>query len=183
MPNIIQERTQSRETTSGSKYQENDYLTAARTGYFNQSSKVGEINLFTEGGVSIPKEAILSIPNLDPTLVKAITIQESNAGTTGVSDVMQSNVKGDWSDVKSNYGIKKGESTSVSNSLYAGIRILASKGFKGGVTYDKKTGKSTFTFKGWESAVKAYNGGGTKDYDKNVRTMINNSKKPTKNDY
>ena len=47
---------------------------------------------------------------------------------------------------------------SASNSVFYGIRILAAKGFKGGIDYDKKTGVRTFDFKGWENAVLYYNG-------------------------
>jgi len=36
---------------------------------------------------------------------------------------------------------------------------LASKGFKGGITAD-----GSFTFQGWMSATRAYNGGGNKNY-------------------
>jgi hypothetical protein len=183
MPNIIQERTQSGEDTTGAAYQENDYLIAARTGYFNQAKNSGQLDLFTEGGNAIPQDAISNIPDLDPTLVKAITVQESHAGTTGITDVMQSNVKGDWSAMKSEYSLTKGETPSVTNSLYAGIRILATKGFKGGITYDKKTGTSTYTFQTWDSATKNYNGGGTANYQENVSTMVKDSKKPTPSNY
>jgi len=183
MPNIIQTRTASGENVSGASYQENDYLIAARTGYFNQGKENGTLKLYTEGGNAIPQEAIKNMPDLDPTLVKAIAIQESHSGVTGVTDIMQSNVKGDWADFKSNYSLKKGEGASATNSLFAGIRILATKGFKGGVTYDRQTGQSTFTFQGWESATKAYNGGGVKNYQQNVQTMVNESIKPTPLDY
>lgn len=183
MPNIIQERTQSGEVTTGSEYQENDYLIAARTGYFNQAKNTGQLELFTEGGNAIPQDAVNQIPDLDPTLVKAMTIQESHGGTTGISDVMQTNVAGDWSAMKSKYSLTKGETPSVTNSLFAGIRILATKGFKGGITYDKKTGKSTYSFQSWDSATKNYNGGGTANYQENVSTMVDESKKPTASDY
>ncbi|MCD0479264.1 RHS repeat-associated core domain-containing protein [Chryseobacterium sp. LC2016-29] len=184
MPNIIQNK--GGENVSGAAYQENDYQIAARTGYFNQSKNSGQLNLVTEGGNPIPQDAIKGISDLDPTLVKAITVQESNAGTTGVTDIMQANVPGDWGkgEMKSAYSLQKGEATSVTNSLFAGTRILATKGFKGGVTYDSKTGKSTFTFKGWFNAAGAYNSpSGTAGYQQSVQTMYQNSKKPTPDNY
>lgn len=51
--------------------------------------------------------------------------------------------------MKSAYGLKKNEKLSVTNSLYYGIRILATKGYRGGVRYDNKTGKITYEFRGW----------------------------------
>ncbi|KFF11062.1 hypothetical protein IW15_18065 [Chryseobacterium soli] len=184
MPNIIQSK--GGENVSGSEYQANDYQIAARTGYFNQAKNSGALDLVTEGGNPIPKEALKGIPDLDPTLVKAMTVQESNAGTTGTTDIMQTNVKADWQggEMKSKYGLKFGEGASVTNSLFAGTRILGTKGFKDGITYDSKTGKSTFTFKGWLNAVGAYNStAGTPGYKQGVQTMQQNSKKPTPNDY
>ena len=183
MPNIIQTRSASGENVSGSVYQENDYLIAARTGYFNQSKNNGTLNLYTEGGNQIPQDVVKSMPDLDPTLVKAITIQESHAGTTGISDVMQSNVKGDWANFKTNYSLEKGRTPSVTNSLYSGIRILGTKGFKGGVSYDKKSGQSTYTFQGWDCATKSYNGGGVRNYQENVKKMVDESKKPNSSNY
>ncbi|WP_317124919.1 RHS repeat-associated core domain-containing protein [Chryseobacterium nematophagum] len=182
MPNTIQHRPQSNEDVSGAAYQENDYQIAARTGYFNQAKNSGQLNLVTEGGNPIPTEATKDIPDLDPTLVKAVTVQESNAGTTGITDIMQANVPGDWSKMKSSYQLTKGEKTSETNSLYAGTRVLATKGFKGGVSVDK-SGKVTYKFQGWAKAVEAYNGGGTAGYQKSVLQMQQESKKPKPSDY
>ena len=133
-PKIIQTRPSSNEDVSSVKYQKNDYLIAARTGYFNQAKNHGFLKLYSEGGHEISSEEIRQIPDLDPTLVKAICIQESHAALTS-SDIMTSNNPGDWGDgkLKSAYGMKKKEKMSVTNSLYYGIRILATKGFKGGV--------------------------------------------------
>jgi len=183
MPNIIQERTQSGEDVSGAAYQANDYQIAARTGYFNQAKNAGILKLYTDGGNEISQDAVKSIPDLDPTLVKAITIQESHAGATGITDLMTSNTKADWSSFKTKYSLEVGVSPNVSNSLYSGIRILGTKGFKGGITYDTKTGLSTYTFQGWDNATKSYNGKGVKNYQKYIQTMMDNSKKPTPADY
>ncbi|SFN06090.1 RHS repeat-associated core domain-containing protein [Chryseobacterium oleae] len=183
MPNIIQ--TRGTEDVSGAEYQTNDYQIAARVGYFNQAKNSGALDLFTEGGNAIPKDALKGMSDLDPTLVKAMTVQESNAGAKGETDIMQSNVKGDWhgGEMKSKYGLKFGEGASVTNSLFAGTRILGTKGFKGGVGYDAKTGKSTFNFQGWPKAVEQYNGGGVAGYLQSVSKMQKESKKPTPSDY
>lgn len=183
MPSIIQSK--GGENVSGSAYQANDYQIAARTGYFNQAKNSGQLNLVTEGGNDIPKEALKGVPDLDPTLVKAITVQESNAGTGGVTDIMQANVKGDWGtgEMKSAYSLTQGGGATVTNSLFSGIRILATKGFKGGVTYDSKTGKSPFNFQGWNNAVEQYNGGGTAGYQKSVLQMQQEAKKPNPSNY
>ncbi|MCW3161383.1 hypothetical protein [Chryseobacterium oryctis] len=181
MPNIIQNK--GAENVSGPAYQENDYQIAARTGYFNQAKNSGQLNLVTEGGNPIPQDAIKGIPDLDPTLVKTITVQESNAGTTGITDIMQANVPGDWSKMKSEYQLSKGAKTDESTSLFSGTRILATKGFKGGVTYDSKTRQSTYKFQGWSKAVEGYNGGGTAGYQKRVLQMQQESKKTKPSDY
>ena len=177
MPKIIQTRPSSNEDVSSEKYQKNDYLIAARTGYFNQAKNHGILKLYSEGGHEISSEEIRQIPDLDPTLVKAICIQESHAALTS-SDIMTSNNPGDWGDgkLKSAYGMKKNEKMSVTNSLYYGIRILATKGFKGGVKYDKKTGETSYEFKGWGNATNNFNGGGVRNYQNDVETMVRESK-------
>ena len=177
MPKIIQTRPSSNEDVSSEKYQKNDYLIAARTGYFNQAKNHGILKLYSEGGHEISSEEIRQIPDLAPTLVKAICIQESHAALTS-SDIMTSNNPGDWGDgkLKSAYGMKKKEKMSVTNSLYYGIRILATKGFKGGVKYDKKTGETSYEFKGWGNATNNFNGGGVRNYQNDVETMVRESK-------
>ncbi|VXC03113.1 RHS repeat-associated core domain protein-containing protein [Flavobacterium sp. 9AF] len=183
MPNIIQERTQTGENTTGASYQENDYIIAARTGLFNQTKNNGNLQLYTEGGAAIPKEVSSEIPDLDPTLVKSIAIQESHNGTTGVDDIMTANNPGDYKAYKTAYGLSNSESPNTNRSLYLGIRFLATKGFRGGVTYNKDTGEKTYTFQGWNSAAGSYNGGGVEGYQGYVETMVNESKKPTSCDY
>jgi hypothetical protein len=159
MPKIIQERTQSSQDVSGSEYQENDYIIAARTGLFNQTKNSGQLQLYTESGDAIPKEDASLIPDLDPTLVKAMSIQESHNGTYGVTDIMTANgVGSDFIPYKSKYGLSKKDKLKVNGSLYFGIRFLATKGFRKGVTYDKITGKKSFTFQGWLTAAGNYNG-------------------------
>ncbi len=165
MPNIIQSKNG--EPTTGTQYQNNDYQIAASTFIFNQNKNNGSLQLVTEGGANIPQSANSQIPNLDPTLVKAISIQESNAGAK-TTDVMQSNNKGDWgSGFKTGYNLEKGVTPDVKTSINAGIDILATKGFRGGITYDTKTGAQTFTFQGWDKAATNYNGPGAVKYGQN----------------
>lgn len=184
MPKIIQERTQSGENTTGSEYQANDYLIAARTGYFNQSKNAGILQLYTDGGKPIPKDEVSKIPDLDPTLVKAASIQESNNGVGGNNDLLTANNKGDYATYKAAYGLTKDEKvTDPSNSLYYGIRFIATKGFKGGITYDPNTGNTTYTFQGWLKAAGSYNGGGVKGYQGYVETMYNNAQTPKPENY
>ena len=156
MPGIIQERTQTHENTTGDEYQKYDYLIAAATGYFNADKNAGELQLYTDGSNPIPRSELAEIPNLDPTLVKAIAIQESNCGRK-TTDILQTNNLQDWDPFKSKYGFIKGATPSVWKSLTGGIQILAAKGYKGGIS-----GDGTYSFLGWKSATKAYNGGGNK---------------------
>ena len=92
--------------------------------------------------------------------------------------IMTSNNPKDWGDgkMKSAYGLKKNEKLSVTNSLYYGIRILATKGYRGGVRYDNKTGKITYEFRGWGNATNNYNGGGVQNYQNDVETMVREAK-------
>jgi RHS repeat-associated protein len=205
MPNIV---TQSGVDDNGKAYtvgsapafQANDYQIAAATEIFNLNkdnqgySQTGSLwvpqtqglQLYTDGGAKVPASANSQIPDLSPTLVKALTMQESKAGAT-TTDVLQTNNGGDWNSSKSNFGLTQGVTPSVMGSLKAGIDMLAGKGFKGGISYDKSTGKKSFTFQGWGAAVNNYNGGGAAKYGQNyggsVGSMVDNSKKPTPTNY
>lgn len=184
MPNVIQERTQSGDDTTGFGYQKNDYIIAARTGLFNQTKNAGLLKLYTESGNEIPQEAVKNIPDLDPTLVKAMATQESNNGISGITDIMTANNNGDYDPYKTAYGLTKGETVDVNRSLYLGIRFLATKGFRNGI----KDGK--FTFQGWFRAAGNYNGWGIENkleikikdratpsyYEKYIKTMVDESK-------
>jgi RHS repeat-associated protein len=185
MPNIVQES--SGESTTSSAYQKNDYQIAASTEIFNEQKTNGSLNLVTDGNKAIPADAVKSIPNLDPTLVKAVATQESKTGTdasmNGNKDIMQVNNKGDWASYKSNYGLSKGVVPDVQMSVNAGIKDLATKGFKGGITVDPNTGAVSFSFKGWNSAVKNYNGGGTAGYQASVLKMVSNAQTPKSENY
>jgi len=186
LPNIIQNRSSAKGSpaTTGSAYQEHDYEIAAQTHIFNRDKNAGSLSLVTEGGNDIATGAVQNIPDLDPTLVKAVGMQESSLGVgTNTTDILQTNNGGDWNDFKSEYGLVNGQTPNVSTSVSAGIRILATKGFRGGVSYNSKTGESTQTFQGWNSAVGGYNGGGTAGYGANVARMITESTRPTNENY
>lgn len=180
MPNIIQ--ASGTEATTGPAFQKNDYQIAASTQIFNMQKADGTLNLVTDGNKPIPTDAVKSITNLDPTLVKAVAMGESKGGTdasmNGNKDIMQVNNKGDWAPYKSNYGLSKGVVPDVATSVNAGIKDLATKGFKGGITYDGKTDTRTFNFQGWKSAVNNYNGGGTAGYQSSVMKMYSNALPP-----
>ncbi|MBI3234274.1 MAG: RHS repeat-associated core domain-containing protein [Bacteroidetes bacterium] len=88
MPNIIKERTQSEESTVDPKYQKNDYIIAARVGYFNQGKNNGSLTLYTEGGYQIPASDVGKIEDLNVNIVKAMTIQESHGGVTSAIGVI-----------------------------------------------------------------------------------------------
>ena len=164
------------------EYQELDYLIAARTGLFNQTKNSGNLTLYTEGGDLIPQEAIEQIDDLDPTLVKAIAMQESTMAKES-NDIMTANNPLDKGEYKNAYGLYTPKQMNINNSLYFGIRFLATKGFRKGVTYDGKTGKKTFTFKGWNNAAGNYNGGGVEGYQGYIEDMIINSFRPTPDSY
>ncbi|MBP6757552.1 MAG: RHS repeat-associated core domain-containing protein, partial [Bacteroidia bacterium] len=190
MPKIIQTRKGVTEEgddyendVSGSEYQENDYLIAARTGLFNQSKNEGLLTLYTDGGDLIPADVVKSIPDLNPTLVKAVAMQESNVGADGVKDIMTANNNGDSDKYKLKYGLTKGTKVGTNNSLYYGIRFLATKGFKGGIKYNSSTGKKTYKFQGWFNAAGNYNGGGEENYQWYIEEMYKNAEKPTPSNY
>jgi RHS repeat-associated protein len=184
LPNIIQDRTTGGVSTTGAQYQHYDYEIAAQTAVFNQDKNNGNLSLVTESGSSIPSTALSGISDLDPTLVKSLAMQESSIGVgSGTTDILQVNARGDWDSFKGSYGLTKGVTPDAKTSISAGIRTMATKGFKGGVTYNTKTGAQTYTFQGWSNAVNAYNGGGTAGYQTNVTRMYNNSQKPTASNY
>ncbi|MFB6454376.1 DUF6443 domain-containing protein [Chitinophaga sp. Hz27] len=170
MPGIIRNRFENSYSTIGPEYQANDYLIAARTGYFNQAKNGGALRLVTGGGNEIPSDVISAIPDLDPTLVKAIAMQESSLGITGIQDIMQVNNSGDYAEVKEAYSLKYKVEPMTTNSLYAGIRWLATKGIR--AEHDEN-GKLVYRFLGWNAAVKNYNGSRQKEaYQNNVLRMV-----------
>ncbi|SUJ01092.1 RHS repeat-associated core domain [Sphingobacterium spiritivorum] len=193
MPNVITGKGGS--NTTGAVYQKYDYQIAASTAVFNMDKNEGSLSLVTDGGKSIPSSATSQIPDLDPTTVKAIAMQESGIGTgkeaNEKKDIMQVNNGvsnfADYSPYKANYGLSKGAVPGPVTSINAGIKDLATKGFKGGVGYNPKTDQMSFKFQGWDKAINNYNGGGAakygQDYLKSIKDMIRNSVKPTSQNY
>jgi hypothetical protein len=187
MPNIIVTDPRGGITTDP-KYQRFDYEIAAFTALFNHLLSSGTLNLWwdnnTEDGYKLSQSSISTIPPLDPTLVKAIIMQESAMGTipsnNALFDIMQVNNtvgnNADWANNKKHYGLIKGVYPDPVTSVWAGILNLATKGFR------TSSGGLSNTFLGWNSATLSYNGGGAKNY-KNVFDMIAESRKPTLDDY
>lgn len=169
-------------------YQKNDYDIAAQTYIFNNLS--ADQRPKTPGGKSYTGD----LPsNLDPTLVKSMTLEETKAGTfegangqCGKDDIMQANVttttgQTDWSkdNFKAAFGLEKNKSATPSQSLFAGIRILYTKGLMTTAIKDKD-GKVTgynVSWRGndWNSAVKRYNGPGNPNYLEEVLKYLNSA--------
>lgn len=207
MPKILQVHSDyngNEVKVSDAKYQANDYIIAAETKLFNiKKSRNDEVP--TTGGKSL-KNASGQVPDLDPTMVKAVIMQESNMGTYDASprdnndskkDIMQSNVfysptSHDWNSDKAQFGLIKGGVTLPQQSIKAGIGLLYLKGLR-----DPKTGYTqTQTWNGganWENAIRDYNGKSAarpghnlpqkEEYKNEVIKMANESKTPTPNDY
>ena len=145
------------------------------------------MELVTDGtpSTSISQTAVSQIPNLDPTLVKAMTIQETSGGTdksfNGTKDVMQvnngANNFADWDAHLSKYGLEHFTVPGPEKSINAGIMELATKGFHGQSTI---TG---FMFQDWDSAVQNYNGGGAANYRQSVIQMYNSAQTPSPSNY
>lgn len=170
-------------------FQKYDYNIAAQTFIFNHlpTDQLPK----TPGGNSLTGDRP---DDLDPTLVKAMVVEETNAGTLegkygqkGKSDIMQVNVtttsgQTDWSAEKKNWGLEKGKSATPNQSVYAGIRLLYTKGLKT-TTKDGKVVSVTWRGDDWKEAVKRYNGGGNKNYLKEVLDYLLNATDPTPDNY
>jgi RHS repeat-associated protein len=151
----------------GAKYQKNDYQIAASTFLINEK-------VASRDGLPTPDDSHKIGSNLpgklDVNVVKSMLVSESTLGTvdgqtgTGKTDVMQSNVKGDWSASKERIGLTKGESMTPEKSINAGVKVLFGKGMasdsKGNMNW--RTGNNG----NWRDAVERYNGGGDKNYMK-----------------
>lgn len=194
MPKIIQEK--GGQATTAPKFQEHDYQIAASTLIFNEKKNNGTLNLVTDGDKKIPQSDISKIPDLDPTFVKALAMQESMAGTdkrmNGTKDVMQVNNGvsnfADFSAYKTNYGLQRGTVPGPSLSITAGVMDLATKGFHGSKpTTDAQGNITAIAFQSWEAAASNYNGGGAAKYGQSytgpVITMYTNAVTPKPENY
>jgi len=169
-------------------FQKYDYNIAAQTFIFNNlpTDKLPK----TPGGNSLTGDRP---DDLDPTLVKAMITEETNDGTLevkygqkGKSDIMQANVtttsgQTDWSAEKKDWGLEKGKSATPNQSVYAGIRLLYTKGLK--TVVNGKVTSVTWRGDDWNEAVKKYNGGGNKNYLKEVLDYFLNATDPTSDNY
>jgi RHS repeat-associated protein len=173
------------------KFNQYDYQIAASTFLFNQSKNDASQKFVTDGGVSIPTAITKEVPDLDPTMVKELMMQETHCGTdasmNGTQDIMQVNngIQSfqDYKPYKANYGLSNQAVPGPLLSITAGLKDLMTKGFKDGVTYDKKTGTQTFTFQGWMQAGKNYNGNGVPNYTESLEKMEATKRTSTANDY
>jgi len=162
-------------------YQQNDYKIAASTFLLNREiakeSISGNSDLPTPSdnhsismGADLPQ-------TLDVNVVKAMVLTESQGGTvsgatgTGKTDVMQSNVKGDWSETKTRIGLTKGQTMTPATSINAGVKQLFMKGMSsntsGEMNWRNGAGGN------WTDAVKRYNGGGDANYLEKVLKKLN----------
>jgi RHS repeat-associated protein len=200
MPDIMTEKLKTTKGSDGQyeiesgldnkKYQKYDYQIAASTFIFNKQKNSGA-QFVTDGGVAIPTGITSQVSDLSPTFVKELMMQESHCGTdpnmNGQKDIMQVNngVNNfqDFKPYKTNYGLTKGTVPGPLLSITAGLKDLMTKGFKGGVTYDSKTGAQTFTFQGWQMAGKNYNGGGVPNYLESTQHMDSTKRSPNAADY
>jgi RHS repeat-associated protein len=177
-------------------YQKHDYQIAASTFILNKDIATakgfdgfainsGKDNLFTPDddhkiGNDLPGK-------LDVNLVKAMLVNESTLGTvdgqagTGKTDVMQANVKGDWSSSKERIGLSKGQEMTPEASINAGVKILFSKGMSsdanGNMNWRNGNGGD------WTDAAERYNGGGDKDYMKKINATLASIVAATPNNY
>lgn len=96
--------------------------------------------------------------------VKAMLTNESNLGTvngatgTGKTDVMQSNVPGDWGkgELKKNIGLSKGQAMTPESSINAGVKLLFLKGMSSNESGVMNWGAGNNG--GWLAAIAKYNG-------------------------
>ncbi len=162
------------------KYQTYDYDIAANTFLFNQQLANDPGSLPTPSDFhSLAENA--DMPNaLDPTLVKAMALEESKAGTytegagTGTTDVMQVNNSGDWATEKTRVGLTQSQTMTPNASIKASIKWLYLKGMtsddKGKMNWGNKNGT-------WNHAVRKYNGGGNPNYKEEVMGMYDDANK------
>ena len=138
---------------------------------------------------------------LDPTIVKAILIQESGGEFEKTdfdetkADIMTVNfhkndTRTDWVPEKALLGLQKGKGAEPSKSIWAAIQILCWKGNKA-YPYLQQNGYEAYYLgwlagengEWWDYAVQKYNGGGVANYSLNVKARFNSSKLPKPHNY
>jgi len=169
-------------------YQQNDYLIAAKVAVFNWKKNNDPASLPTCTGPTkhqLKNNANMPV-DLDPTLIKAMEIQESGGTVRNGEyngDVMTVNYPGDWEktkDMKRCLGLTQGIAIDPRTSIDVAINILYLKGLKS----DSKGNLEWRDANGaWSDAVKNYNGGGTANYQSSVLNRYANAKVGTKSNY
>ncbi|BAV07628.1 hypothetical protein SAMN05421788_10920 [Filimonas lacunae] len=189
MPDIVTEMHGTNTTVP--MFQKYDYQIAASVYLFNEAKNDGTLELVTDGkpSFSIPSDlAKKQIPDLTPTYVKAVALDESMAGTgrdyNEQMDILQINNglshSADFDAHMRKYGFEKGVMPTPEISINGGVKELATKG------YHNQT-KNKLNFQGWNIAAKNHNGGGAakygQDYVKNITDAINGAQKPKASNY
>ena len=164
----------------GGKTEKNDYQIAASTFLMNRSIAKADV-LGDKSGLPTP-DANHSIGTnlpgqLDVNIVKAMVMTESQGGTisgatgTGKTDVMQSNVPGDWNSSKSAVGLSQNQTMTPETSINAGVQLLFMKGMGSDANgvMNWRSGKGG----DWNNAVESYNGGGDPNYGAKVKAAAN----------
>jgi hypothetical protein len=180
MPKIIPYKGKT--VTSGAEYQQHDYQIAASTSIFNINKNEGNLQLWSDGDPSKPIPSSLAktqIPDLDPTFVKAIGMEESSLGNSKSQnekmDILQiNNGLSNWSDFDAHmehYGFAKGTLPNPQQSFQGGVMEIATKGYHNQST--KQFEKSGF--QGWLKASVNHNGGGNKNYGSDVMNLYNSA--------
>jgi RHS repeat-associated protein len=167
------------------QYQVHDYEIAAQTFLFNEKLYGNRQQLPTFPLHELSNDALMP-KSLDPTLTKAIVVEESQAGNfsggmqTGTTDIMQVNNSEDWSPDKASVGLSKGEIMTPISSLKAGIQWLYLKGTVSDADAKMSWGSENGS---WDNAVKRYNGGGNPNYQQEVLKMYNGATVPKASNY
>lgn len=171
-------------------YQKNDYQIAASTFLMNREIAKAEMSGNTSNLPTPDNNHKIGtdLPGLlDVNVVKAMVLTESRGGTlsgatgTGTTDIMQSNVPGDWSKTKESLGLTKNQGMTPETSINAGVKLLFLKGMasdKGGLM-NWRNGQNG----DWSDAVKRYNGGGDPDYQKKIQEKLNSMTPATPSNY
>ena len=172
------------------KYQQNDYQIAASTFLMNRSVALADIT-GDKSGLPTP-DASHSIGTdlpgqLDVNIVKAMVLTETESGNlsgatgTGTTDVMQSNVPGDWNNSKTAIGLTKDQAMTPETSINAGAKLLFMKGMGSDANgvMNWRNGKDG----DWSNAVQKYNGGGDPNYTQKVNNYVNSMQPGTSANY
>jgi RHS repeat-associated protein len=167
-------------------YQQHDYQIAASTFLFNKRLANNPSSLPTYSKNHKLKANAIMPNELDPTLVKAMMIEESKGGTflgvfkTGKKDPMQVNNPKDWTEDKVMVGLKKDQVMDPKASIDAAINWLYLKGMKSTKNGEMEWGNQDRT---WFDAVEKYNGGGNPNYKDEVTTLYQNTIAPSPVNY